>query len=234
MSSLSNKLRHRILLLRLKSIRVFVFHQVSDMFNPDSMWECDWTQTETFKRAILELKKSYVFIPLADAHRHLQCDRLRWKRYAVLTADDGWESLRGILPWLAEQHIHITLFLNPLYLDGEHKQYRSTERFLMRNEVSHLVGKYHPYISVASHGWSHKDCSAMDMPQFQEQVAKAEQTLACFPNKIPFYAFAWGKHKKDQVDYLRNHSLVPVFVDGLSNINDPNSIHRECLDGKKI
>lgn len=220
---------HRMLL---HPIRVFVFHQVSDVFDPELMWECDWTQTEAFKRSILNLKKHYIFISLVEAQNHLMCDRIRRTNYAVLTADDGWESLKNILPWLVEQRVPITLFLNPLYLDGEHKQSRGTERFLREEEVSQLVEEYAPYISIASHGWTHEDCTAMNLSQFQEHVMKAEQALGNVFGKVPFYAFAWGKHKKEQVDYLRSQSLVSVFVDGMLNVDDSTSIHRECIDGK--
>ena len=234
MASLFQKFRHRLLLMRLNPIRVFVFHQVSEAFDPESMWECDWTQTEAFKLNILNMRKRFAFISLEEAQRHLKYDKMRWKRYAVLTADDGWDSLRNILPWLAEQRIHTTIFLNPLYMDGAHKQYRATEQFLSENDVQEILVKYSPYISVASHGWSHEDCTTMSLSQFQEYVVKSEQALSGVSGKVPFYAFAWGKHKQDQVEYLRSQSLVPVFVDGMSNINDSSCIHRECLDGKTM
>ena len=43
--------------IRLQPIRVFCFHQVSEQFDASTMWECDWTQIEQFKRNILRLKE---------------------------------------------------------------------------------------------------------------------------------------------------------------------------------
>ena len=100
--------------LRLQPIRVFCFHQVSDEYAPLTMWEEDWTQTELFKRNIQNLKeRGYTFISLPEAYFKLKNDSFRREKYAVLTADDGFKSMLNILPWLIEQRIPVTLFVNP-------------------------------------------------------------------------------------------------------------------------
>lgn len=63
--------------LRLKPVRVFCFHHVSDVFDPDKMWKCDWTQTEVFKQNVLAPKKRYTFISLQEAYNHISCDKFR-------------------------------------------------------------------------------------------------------------------------------------------------------------
>ena len=97
--SFYQRIMRGLLRLRLHPIRVFVFHQVSDVFEPDTMWECDWTETEAFKRSLSALTKKYTFISLDEVKEHLANDRFRFKDYAALTADDGWASLKNILPW---------------------------------------------------------------------------------------------------------------------------------------
>ena len=47
----------KIIKLRLQPIVVLCFHQVSDEYNPLTMWKCDWTKTKQFKQNVLELKK---------------------------------------------------------------------------------------------------------------------------------------------------------------------------------
>ena len=226
------RLKHRLSLVRMRPIRVFVFHQVSDTFEPDTMWDCDWTQTDVFKRNILALKKRYGFIPLSEVQRHLAKDKFRLKRYAALTADDGWASLKNILPWLVEQKIPVTLFLNPSCLDGEHKNSRETDRLLTEEEVIRIVNEGFPYISVASHGWTHDSCQGMAMEEFEESVQKSERVLGRIPGKVPFFAFPSGLYTGKLVTCLRKRNLVPVFVDSRDNVNDPLSIHRYGIDGK--
>ena len=217
----------------LRPIPVFVFHQVSDVFEPDTMWDCDWTQTDIFKRNILELKKRYQFIPLSEVQRHLTKDKWRFKNYAALTADDGWASLTNILPWLKEQRIPVTLFLNPSCLDGIHKNSRETDKLLTEDDVNRIVQEGAPYVTVASHGWTHRNCKGMTMEEFEESVQKSERVLERMQAKVPFFAFASGLYTWAQVDYLRKRNLVPVFVDGRDNENDPASIHRYCMDDGK-
>lgn len=223
---------HRLHRMRLHPIRVFVFHQVSDVFEPETMWDCDWTQSDVFKQNVLTLKKRYTFISLEEMRRHLANDKLRLKNYAVLTSDDGWASLANIIPWLAGQKIPVTLFLNPLYMDGSHWPSRETEKLLAQDEVIRMVDAYTPFVSVASHGWSHEDCAAMRIDEFVDNVQRSEEVLKRMPSKVGFYAFASGRYRKEQVDYLRANNLVPVFVDGTYNDADPLSVHRECLDKK--
>lgn len=215
---------------RLQPIPVFCIHQVSDVFDPQSMWECDWMEANQFKQKIMKLQDEFVFISLQEAKAHLSKDFLRWNRYAVLTADDGWESLKNILPWLAEQRIPITLFLNPLFLDGKHIRERDSERYLTNEDIVDYVERYSPFISIASHGWSHDDCSLMSFESFQENVIKAESFLNSLPEKIPFYAFTYGRYRQRQKEYLYELSLTPVLMDGMMNYDDNREIHRVELD----
>lgn len=229
-----HKVRSRLLKFRLKPIHVFVFHQVSESFDSSTMWNCDWTQIDKFKQNIINLKKRYIFISLQDALKHIDCDIFRSTNYAVLTSDDGWESLKNILPWLVDQHIPVTLFINPLYMDGIHKHSRSTERYLTKEELLHIIRQSVPYISVASHGWSHDDCSVMDVSHFCKCLDDAESNLSQIYGKVPFFAFPWGLYKQEQFECLKCRSIVPVLVDDQINVNDSTIIHRECIDGKEF
>lgn len=230
MDALVNAIKRKWNRLRFRSVRVFCFHHVSDIFDPDTMWECDWTQTDAFKRNVLALKKKYTFISLEEAYNHISCDKFRNTNYAVLTSDDGWASLKNILPWLAEEKIPVTLFLNPLYMDGKHFQSRDSEEFLTKEEVVFLVERYEPLITIASHGWSHDDCLKIPMESFKESVRKSEEYLMNIKGKVPFYAFSFGRHTNKQLEFLGQQNLVPVLMDGMVNYDDVSCIHRECID----
>lgn len=216
--------------LRLQPIRVFCFHQVSDVFDASTMWECDWTQTDTFKQKILAYKKDYEFISLEEAYLHIQNDVYRRKKYAVLTADDGWTSVTNIILWLVEQEIPITLFVNSAYLDGKHYQERETEKLLTKAEIIELINQYPEYITIASHGEKHINTQLLNEQEFESSVLKAETELSELPNKIPYYAFTYGKYKTEHKMVLAKHNIVPVLVDGAVNYDNP-IISRECIDG---
>ena len=212
----------------LQPIRVFCFHQVSDKFEPETMMECDWIQTEQFKWKMLELKKKYSFISLPDAHEHLLTDKIRIKRFAVLTSDDGWASLNNILPWLAKQNIPLTIFVNPLYLDGKHYRECTTEKYLTKEDLDSLEVQYKIF-SVASHGWEHKNVLLYSESEFRDNIEKSYRMLHLLSCYIPYYAYPWGKHNMVSDGILREYGLTPVLMDGMKNDKDPSVIHRELL-----
>ena len=229
MKELVNIIQRKWMRLRLQPISVFCFHQVSDVFDPESMWECDWMSTNDFKNLINNLQKKYTFISLQDAYDKLKHNTFRFRKYAVLTADDGWASVMNVIPWLSERQIPITLFLNPLYLDGVHKQEREAEQLLTKRDLEKLQGVY-PNITVASHGWTHKDTTKLNTEEFLDSIKKSEQVLNEYTLKKPFYAFTYGRYKNEYIDILRQHHLVPVLIDGNKNIKFDGAIHREEIE----
>ena len=178
------KIQRRWAKIRLQPIRVFCIHHVSDGYNPLTMWKCDWTQTEQFKWNILRLKQQgYIFISLTEAHVKLKQDWLRCKKYAVLTVDDGYKSILNILPWLEEQHIPITLFINTKYLDkkswstvNEEQARRARPNVDMLTEVcpdlyiskEELFALTSPLIEIGSHGHEHVDATTQTIERNPE------------------------------------------------------------------
>lgn len=229
-NGLLNKIKRKLMKLRLQPIRVFCFHQVSDEFDASTMWECAWTQKEDFMREIQELKKEYTFISLPEARYKLEHDIFRKKKYAVLTADDGWDSLNEIIPWIAEQRIPTTLFINPAYMDGIHKQERKTERLLTKSNIEELVAKYKPLITIGSHGWIHTDYTQKSNDEFLNLVNKAHMELSKMDMYIPYFAFPFGKRTTSEIRILKMIDITPVLIDGSTNIKYDGNIHRESLE----
>ena len=147
---LSNRITKKFLHLRLQPIHVFCMHHVTKTFDVDSMNACDWMQIDAFKDKLLTMTQDGVeFISLSDAYRHMCHDWIRCRKYAVITFDDGYASLKEILPWLEEQMIPVTLFINGKYLDG--KSYRKTpqEQYLTEKELFALSS---PLIEIGKSG----------------------------------------------------------------------------------
>ena len=218
---------------RLSPIHIFLFHQVSPTFDNTTMKESDWTEINQFKRNIERLKQQYTFISLAAAFEKIKKDVFRFKRYAVLTSDDGWISLMNILPWLQEQGIPVTLFLNPGYFDGKSFRDKPTERYLTEKDVDYLDNHF-PSISFGSHGLYHRAATAQDLDEFYRQVTASIESLSRFHNYIPFFAYPYGRHNSGQDTVLSKLGLVPVLIDKYYNLNDTSVLHRELLDGKVV
>lgn len=191
------------------------------------MFACDWTETEQFKGNVLKLKDKYEFISLEEAHRHLKNDDVRLKDYAVLTADDGWASLNNILPWLEQQNIPVTLFVNPDYADGKSFRNKKTERYLTRSEI-----ESYKMVSIGLHGLEHISVSEMSETEFRDYVAKSVKQTSNFPGYVPYWAYTWGLYSEMNNIVLKDFGITPVYIDGEANIDNSEYIDRELLDRK--
>lgn len=242
-----NKIKRKCIKLRLQPIRVLCFHQVSDVYNPLTMWDCDWTQTDQFKRNILHLRaRGVTFISLPEAHDRLKHDWFRCKKYAVLTADDGYKSILSILPWLEEQQIPITLFINTKYLDKQswstinEEQARRVkqdvdmlsevcpELYMSKNELFALTS---PLISIGMHGHEHLDATNQTIDEFKRNVEQCRTIVQKHPRYMPFFAYTWGKHTKEATDILKEMNITPVVISGGKNYALSEYIDRIAIDG---
>lgn len=221
------KFNHWLLRKRLRPIHVFLFHQVSDNFDDTTMKACDWTETKQFKANVSKLKHQYRFISLEEAHRHLRNDYFRLRNYAVMTSDDGWKSLNNILPWLEEQEIPVTLFVNPNYADGLSFREKETEKYLTRSEI-----ESYKLVSIGLHGLEHISVDKMNETEFRNYVSESIKQTSGFSNYIPFWAYTWGRYTEMNNRVLKEFRITPVYIDGEANINNTEYIERELLDGK--
>lgn len=238
MSEIVDGIARKFIKLRLKPIRIFCIHNVSQLFDADSMWPCDWIQTDVFKRTVLELQKKYTFISLAEAQKHLRRDIVRLGKYAVLTADDGFASLKNVIPWLEERQIPITLFINPVVWDG-----KTVGQNLMSLPVSaenncvkdiyllpeDLMAFQSPLITFGYHGFEHINESVETYDTFVDNFEKCRKAMEILDNVIPFYAHTYGHTTKQNDEYLIKQGITPVYVNGGKNYNQRQGIDRELL-----
>lgn len=227
LSKIWTKIRRKWAKIRLQPIRVFCLHHVCAEFDAGWMNVGDWMQIDVFKQKIQAMQHEGVeFISLTAAYKHICKDWFRGKKYAVLTFDDGYASLKEILPWLEEQHIPVTLFINSKYLDGVSFRNNSEEKYLTKDE---LFSQTSQFIEICSHGWEHTDASQMPEVEFAESVKCNIQVLSAHPRYVPFHAYTWGRHTYDTDVYLLSQGIKPVLMDGMKNYDETGVIHRQLL-----
>ena len=220
-------IRRHLMKLRLQPIRVFCLHHVSPAFDADSMYKNDWMALDKFQEKVLQMQsKGVEFVSISDAYRHVCKDLVRWRKYAVLTFDDGYASLKDVLPWLMERSIPVTLFINGKYLDGVSYREKMGERYLTKQELFALDS---PNVEIGSHGWEHIDATKQALEEFAESLSQNIEQLSVHPRYVPFHAYTWGKHNLATDAMLQKHGIVPVLSDGVKNFNDKFYIHRELL-----
>lgn len=228
--SLGRKIIRSFIRLRLRPIRVYCLHHVTQAFDADSMQLCDWMSMSDFKQKIADARNSGVeFVSLGEAYRRIAHDYIRLNHYAVLTFDDGYESLFEVLPWLFEEKIPCTLFLNPGYMDGQRYRERSSEKYLSQQDLDDLVEKSQGLLTIGLHGWEHWDATQQTVDEFKRSVSASIQRISQMSAYMPFWAYAWGRHNEATDIILKRNGLVPVLIDGGKNYNDATYLHRELL-----
>lgn len=227
MSNLLHKIRNRFKKLRLQPVRIFDMHHVCAEIDAESMNACDWMQIDDFQQKLMDMREDGVeFISLSEAYRHICNDWLRLTKYVVITFDDGYASLKEILPWLEEQHIPATLFINGKYLDGKSYRKNPKEKYLTKTELWALSA---PLIEIGSHGWEHTDATQMTVDVFCKYIDDNVELIQKHPCYIPFHAYTWNRHTEKTDALLHSKKILPVYIDGVKNYNDKQVIHRELL-----
>ena len=248
MKQICDKIQRFVMRLRFRPIRIFVFHHVSDVHEPLLCGKDDWTQKEQFKRNIESFQSHYRFISLTGACDKLKHDAFRLRRYAVLTTDDGLASVLNVLPWLEEQKIPLTIFVNTRLMEGDMLKPISIERlkkiapdadikaiakrmYLSREQIFALTSSY---IEIGLHGHEHLNVRQISEDRFEADCEKERTILLSHPRYIDAYAFPWGVATDASVKFLQCKRIVPVLVNTTKNYQWKGFIYRECIDNINI
>lgn len=224
------KVRNRWKKFRLQPIRAFCLHHVTSIYDAESMNRGDWMDINEFKQKIAAMQQDgVVFISLSDAYRHICEDYVRCRKYAVITFDDGYASLKEILPWLEEQKIPCALFINGKYSDGKSYRNNPRERYLTKDD---LFAQTSPLIEIGSHGWEHTSALEVSAAGFELSIRQNIELLQTHPRYIPFHAYTWGEHTQITDLYLHSKGITPVYIDGRMNYNESTVTHRELIDNR--
>ena len=223
------KIKHKVGKFFLTPIEVFVFHAVSDSFDERCNKLKDWSQTQDFKNHILWLKKRYRFITLEECYRKLKKQRIRFRHYAVMTCDDGYASVLQVLPFLEEQQVPMTLFINPKYLDGKSKRegYAESPIYITENQ---LWGLNSSWVTIGMHGYEHLNATKQSKEDFVDSVRKCKEMLQGHPGYIPYFAYTWGLFSEGTQRVLDEMHVVPVLTSGEGNQRFKEGIDRRPMD----
>ena len=224
-----HKINNRLQKIRLQPIEVFLFHDVSDRFNPQTSLRQDWTSTQQFKQLILQFKTQYQFIPLTQAYLKLNQNYFRTRKYAVLTSDDGFQSNLEILQFLQQQQIPVTLFINPQYLDGKtiRSNYAPAPLYLTQQQLFNINS---PLVTIGMHNFGHVDATQQSPDEFKQSVAQCIEILSHHPRYIPYFAYPWGSYNDSTQQILNQNHIIPLFCDGNTNYTYQGGISRKPID----
>lgn len=227
--------------LRYRPIVVINFHEIGGFCAGSP----DWVPTEFLQSTLLRMQEEgYTFISLSDAHKHLKEDKVRRKRYAVLTADDGLKCQLDILPWLKDHEIPITLFLNVTSV--EHTEcglpYKQWYKIKTNEEDKHWASDIYidekdivkfdaRHVTIGSHGYKHNESvTEMSEEEFRSDVQGCNSKFSQYAVYVPFYAYPYGHRNRMTDTVLTESGIIPVSIDRKMNYYDASVIHRESIE----
>ena len=195
------------------------------------------------KQKIQDMRRAgYEFISLQEAHRHLKEDKVRCKKYAVLTCDDGLKCQAEHIPWLEEQQIPMTMFITAKNLDGKSCGPQMLEYFKIADKEAErklaeqlylseaeLMAIDSQMVTIGMHGYDHVNSGALENAMFEKHVDRCKEIIQLHKRYIPFFAYPYGRHSEQTDRMLIERKIVPVLMDGKKNYNDERCIHRELL-----
>ena len=225
------KIKNSLFRLYMKPVHVLCFHHVTECFDEVSMKSCDWMPLNEFQSYIVDQEKRGVrFLSLDDAYNHIRNDVFRGVEYMAITFDDGYASLKEVIPWLMGKMIPVTLFINGKYLDGKSYRESSSELYLSTADLKAMKTMYGGLINYQSHGWEHVDARFLTAEQFNETLNHNIIFLSKLNNApVRFHAFTWGRYSKENIKILNSSNIIPVALDGQKNWKEYGYVHREMI-----
>ena len=224
-SKILTRIFRKLIKLLLQPIRVLCFHQVSEKLDTNFYCKPDWISLSDFKEKIQCLKnEGYLFISLEEAYHHIKHDLIRTRKYAVLTADDGLKCQLDIIPWLEDNNIPLTMFLNVETLSGNKcnepiKQFfnltsveQEKEHAILFATADDIVSSKSKILSYGLHGVDHRAATAMTKAEYREKVVECKRSINNIVQTIPFYAYTYGIRTDDHDNIIHNEKLKVVLA----------------------
>lgn len=130
----ATKLYKAVMFLRRHSMKILVYHEISDRKNPFTEGLNITLDTDTFRKQMLFLSRYYKIVNLDTIVRHIE-RRQRGSHYVAITFDDAYKSfVENALPILSDMGFQATIFLiGRCVIDG---------RLMWRNELAYIINDY--------------------------------------------------------------------------------------------
>jgi peptidoglycan/xylan/chitin deacetylase (PgdA/CDA1 family) len=130
----------------------------------------------------------------------------------LLTVDDGWKSVMNILPILDAQQVPVTLYLYPVVIHKDVKQYINPDdlKVILQNK----------WINYGCHSYTHPVLTKMDDAQLKHEVVDSKEKLEDWLGvTLNTFAYPYGMLNKRVENYCKKYySIILGVNDGFNNV----------------
>lgn len=176
-------------------------------------------QKEHFKRLLQEIQKEYTFINYSEATEKLNTGKID-KRYACISADDGFKNFMDASFLFDELGIHGMVFINSHLIEEQNYDrivQHCRERllsppmeFLTWKEVEDLRKRGH---EIGNHGWKHKKLTEITKTEIEDEVYIGKEEIEKKIGAIKHYAYTYGR-----AEFINKMATDIIFESGHKTI----------------
>jgi hypothetical protein len=229
-----------------KNVFVFVYHDISNE-NDKKIADAQNTSIKKFSNQIKYLKKNFTIISTTDLEN--KNINLEDGPYAIITFDDGLESIKNALPILEKEQIPCTIFINQQAIEEKFlwnidfitnlSNYKYLDDFYEKFIESETKDNFmaNPLISAINHASPIKLLSQKNIePNQKYNFLSKEEIIQLIKNPLIFF----GDHSKNHLNLnLSYQQKIPIndyliSKEYIQNILHINSKHFAIPFGKKI
>ena len=105
------------------------------------------------------------------------------------------------------------------------------ELYLSKEQVFDLCNSH---VTIGMHGYEHLNSLFLSDKSFEKNILINCNDLKYHPRFIPFYAFAWGNAKDEQIYKVIKLNFIPVLSNGEFNYGGSKSLSRCSIDGNDV
>ena len=137
------------------------------------------------------------FIALRKLQAWLSAGEKIPKRAAVLTFDDGYESIREhVFPYLQKENIPFTIFVIAGFMGRQSNFYAHKETVLRRHLDTEALKELiqSKAVEIGSHGYHHLNLTQIDGDKLWHEIRGSKELLEDSLNiNVPYFAYPYGR-----------------------------------------
>lgn len=184
---------------------------------------------QTFERQILKLSKYAEFIKLDDIHASSLVKRKKSK--IILTIDDGYQSVKNILPITRKYNIPVTLFVLSNPSKANRYELETRENLLTIDDINLLRDEGW---QIGCHSATHPNLTTLNDTQLEEEIIHSKLELGgklgC---EITSFAYPKGQYDTNIMRYIKKAKFKYAYTinsDIVTNKSNPLLMPRTIID----
>ncbi len=163
---------------------------------------------QTFERQILKLSKYAEFIKLSDINANTSVNRK--KSRLILTIDDGYQSVKNILPITQKYNIPVTLFVLSNPSKANRQELETSEKLMSIDDINMLHSQGW---EIGCHSATHPNLTTLSNKQQEREIINAKLELEDkLGYEVTSFAYPKGQYNGEVIEIVKNAKFTTAYT----------------------